>query len=206
MLLSLLLLMSKIFALILAYRYPILIPFSIFEGPITAVIAGFLVSTGLMNIYVVYSIIVLSDVVGDALFYSIGYYGLGFIMKRGSRFGITKEKMDRTNDYFKENHRKAIVLSKLVHGIGSTGLIAAGSLKIPYLRYFKTCLLVSIVQSMFFMVLGIFFGGTYVQISKYLNYFAAIVSVIALVVVIIVIYKRMDVKKFKEEKKIKDYE
>ena len=198
--------MNKILTLLLAYRYPILIPFAIFEGPIVTVIAGFLVSVGLMNLFAVYGIVVVSDILGDAALYFIGYRGWGFLMKYGFRFGVMKEKMERTNDYFKENHRKAIVLSKLVHGIGSTGLIAAGSLKIPYKRFFTTCLLISMVQSAFFLVIGIFFGGAYAQISKYLNYFAAIISVVALVVIITIFYKRMDVGKFKDKKKIKDYE
>jgi membrane protein DedA with SNARE-associated domain len=193
--------MGKIFALLLAYRYPILILFAIFEGPITTVIAGFLVSTGLMNPFVVYAIVVASDVAGDALFYFIGYRGGGFLMKHGPHFGVTKEKMDRTIDYFKENHRKAITLSKLIHGIGSSGLIAAGSLKIPYRRYFETCFLMSVIQSAFFLILGIFFGGAYMQISKYLNYFAALISVAALVVAMLIFYKRMDVKKNQREGK-----
>jgi membrane protein DedA with SNARE-associated domain len=197
--------MNKIFGLLLAYRYPILIPFSIFEGPITTVLAGFLVSAGIMNPLIVYAIVVASDIVGDAMFYYIGYHG-GGLMKYAPRFGVTKEKMDRTNDYFKENHRKAIVFSKLIQGIGFTGLITAGSLKIPYKRYFRTCVLMSIVQSAFFLVLGIFFGGAYMQISKDLNYFAAAVSVVALVVVLIILYKRVDVKKIRNRRKIKDYE
>lgn len=193
--------MSKILGLLLAYRYPILIPFAIFEGPITSVIAGLLISTGLMNPLIVYVIVVISDAIGDAMFYSIGYHG-GFLRKYGPRFGITKEKIDRAEDYFKENHQKSIILSKLIQGIGFTGLIAAGSLKIPYKRYFKTCFSMSLIQSAFYLILGIFFGGAYMQISKYLNYFAALASIAALVVIIIILYKRVSVKKFRGKKKI----
>jgi membrane protein DedA with SNARE-associated domain len=198
--------MNKIFALLLAYRYPILIPFSILEGPITTVIGGFFVSTGFMNPFVVYGIVVLSDIAGDALLYFIGYRGGGFLLRHGAHFGVTEAKMEGAKDYFKENHRKAIIFSKLFHGIGFTGLIAAGSLKVPYKRYFRTCVLVSIIQSACFLILGIFFGGAYVQISKYLNYFAALISVVALVIIIVVVYKYTDIKKIQHQKKIKDYE
>ncbi len=197
--------MNNVLALLLAYRYPILLPFAIFEGPITTVIAGFLVTTGVMNPLIVYAIVVFGDVVGDAFYYGVGYWGGGFLMRNGHRFGVTKEKIDKANDYFKENHRKALVLSKIVHGIGTTGLVAAGSLKIPYKRFFTTCFLVSMVQSAFFLILGIIFGGAYVQIAHYLKEFAVIISVAALAVVAIIFYKRTDVKKFKDKKEIKDF-
>lgn len=200
--------MNNIFGLIVAYKYLILFPLAFFEGPITAVIAGFLVSTGFMDLLVVYIVIVLADIGGDALFYFIGYSGNNIIYKHGHHFGMTKEKMERANSFFNENHRKAIVLSKLVHGIGATGLVAAGSLKIPYWKFFKTCIVVSLVQVAFFVAIGVFFGGAYVHISKYLNYFAAIISILAILFIIIFFYKRANIEKINKEKikKIKDYD
>ena len=158
-----------------------------------------------MNLLIVYVIVVISDAIGDAMFYSIGYHG-GFLRKYGPRFGITNEKIDRAEDYFKDNHQKSLILSKLIQGIGFTGLIAAGSLKIPYKQYFKTCFSMSLIQSAFYLILGIFFGGAYMQISKYLNYFAALISIAALIVVIIILYKRVDVNKIRGKKKKKDGE
>lgn len=189
--------MNKILALILAYRYPIILPFAILEGPIVTVIAGFLVSIGIMNPLAVYGIVVLGDAIGDTFYYALGYWGREFIMRHGRRFGVTKEKMDKANDYFKENHGKALVLSKLVHGIGTTGLVAAGSLKISYRRFFTTCFLITMVQSAFFLILGIFFGGAYMQIARYLKEFAVIISAVALAVVVIIFYKRTNIKKNK---------
>jgi membrane protein DedA with SNARE-associated domain len=200
--------MNNIFGLIIAYKYIILFPLAFFEGPIISIIAGFLVSAGFMNLLIVYFIIVFADIFGDAMFYSIGYSGKDIINKHGHYLGITKEKMEKANSFFNENHRKAIILSKLVHGIGATGLIAAGSLKIPYWKFFKTCIFISLIQVAFFLTIGIFFGGAYVHISKYLNYYAAIISILAIILVIFIFYKRANIDKFNKEKikKIKDYE
>ncbi len=196
--------LNEFFALLLAYRYPILLPFSVIEGPIATVVGGFLVSLGLMDPFIVYAVVVAGDIIGDAMLYFAGYWGGGYILKYGSRFGVTREKMDQAEDYFKGNHRKAVVLSKLFHGVGFTGLLAAGSLKIPYKHYFQTCTFITIIQSMFFLVIGIFFGGAYVSIAKYLNYFAAFLAITVLAIIITIFYKRTGVKKI--EKKIKDYE
>ena len=199
--------MNNIFTLIVAYKYFILFPLAFFEGPITAVIAGFLVSTGFMDFFMVYFVIILADIGGDAMFYFIGYSGNNILYKYGHYFGITKEKMETANIFFNENHRKAIVLSKLVHGIGITGLISAGSLKIPYWKFFKTCIVISFVQSALFITIGFFFGGSYLYISKYLNYFAVIISILVALFIIIFFYKKFGIKKNSKEenRKIKDY-
>jgi membrane protein DedA with SNARE-associated domain len=70
----------------------------------------------------------LGDIAGDAGVYFIGYYGKRFLRY----FKVTDEKLEKAKLYFRDNHVKAIMMSKLVHGIGFTGLIAAGALHVPY--------------------------------------------------------------------------
>src|ERR1035437_9192599 len=166
--------------LLLTYKYFILVPLAIIEGPIITVICGFLVTLGVFNPFVVYIVMVVGDIVGDGLIYYIGYSGKKF----SHFFKISEEKLEKSKIFFEENHKKAIVTSELVHGIGFTGLIAAGASRVPYMRYFRTCALISVVQSFVMLILGIFFGHAYVLIGKYLNYYAAGVSVVALVIIL----------------------
>lgn len=161
-------------------------PLSIIEGPIVAVICGFLVTLKVMNPLLAYVILVVGDVVGDGIIYYIGYSGKRFL----KYFKITEEKLEKAKTYFHENHKKAIAMSKLVHGIGFTGLIAAGASHVPYKRYFKTCTLISLVQSFVMILIGFLFGHAYVQIGKYLNYYAAVVSVLALVILLFVFIRK----------------
>ena len=172
--------------LLLTYKYIILIPLSIIEGPIVTVVAGFLVTLKIFNPRLVYVIMVIGDIAGDAGIYYIGYSGKRFL----KYFKITDEKMEKAKIYFHENHKKAIAMSKLAHGIGFTGLLAAGASHVPYKRYFKTCTFISIVQSFIMLMIGILFGHAYVQIGKYLNYYAALVSVIVLVVLLFVVIRK----------------
>lgn len=172
--------------LLLTYKYIILIPLSIIEGPIVTVVCGFLVTLKVFNPFLVYGIMVLGDILGDAGIYYIGYSGKRFL----KYFRVTEEKLEKAKIFFNENHKKAIVMSKLVHGIGFTGLVAAGATHIPYKRYFKTCALISIIQSFIMLLIGIFFGHAYVQIGKYLNYYAAGVSVAVLVVLLFIFIKK----------------
>jgi len=172
--------------LLLTYKYLILIPLSIIEGPIVAVVCGFLVTLNILNLLLVYVILVIGDVVGDGIIYYLGYSGKRFL----KYFKVTEEKLEKAKTYFHENHKKAIITSKLVHGIGFTGLLAAGASHVPYKRYFKTCTLISIVQSAVMLTIGILFGHAYVQIGKYLDYYAAGISVLVLVVILFIIIRK----------------
>jgi membrane-associated protein len=172
--------------LLLTYKYIILIPLAIIEGPIVTVVCGFLVTLKVFNPLAVYVVMVLGDIVGDAGIYYLGYSGKRFL----KYFRITEEKLEKAKTYFHENHKKAIAMSKLVHGIGFTGLVAAGASHVPYKRYFKSCALISAIQSLVMLLLGILFGHAYVQIGKYLNYYAALVSVIVLISLLIIIIRK----------------
>lgn len=175
--------------LLLTYKYIILIPLAIIEGPIVTVICGFLVTLGFFNPFVVYVVMVLGDIAGDGIIYYIGYSGKRFL----KYFKITEEKLEKAKQYFKENHKKAIIMSKLVHGIGFTGLVAAGATHVPYKRYLKTCTIISVVQSFIMLMIGILFGHAYAQVGKYLNYYAAGVSVLVLVILLFVFIRKYKV-------------
>ena len=81
-------------------------------------------------------------------------------------------------------------MSKLIHGIGFVGLVAAGASHVPYKRYFQTCALISCIQSLVMLLIGIFFGHAYTIIGKYLNYYAAFVSIIFLLGLLILFLKK----------------
>ena len=172
--------MEQIIPLLEHYKYLILIPLAIIEGPMIMVIAGFLVALGLLNAFWVYVIIVMGDVIGDSLAYGVGRWGGPTLQRLGVRMGATPDKVVRAREFFRTHHQKAIIMSKLIHGVGIAGLVTAGALKIPYGRYLRSCLMVSIPQAGILLVVGVLFGHAYIQIEKYLNGFAAIASVAVL--------------------------
>lgn len=183
--------MSSIFSLLLAYKYHLLIPLAIVEGPIVSVLGGFFVTLGIFNPFVVYLVVVAGDIIGDTLYYAIGRFGGNFLLARfGHLLRITPEKIADARKHFHKHHNKTIIFAKLIHGIGFTGLVAAGSLKIPYWRYLLICFLTTLFQAAIFLIVGILFGHAYVQINRYLDYFAASTFVIALAIVLILLFRR----------------
>lgn len=183
-----------IIPILLQYRYPILFPLAVIEGPILTVVGGFLSTTGVFNPLWVYLIMVAGDVVGDFIYYLLGRFGGGALPRIGRFFGITEERVEKAKNYFGIHHKKAIVLSKLVHGIGTAGLFVAGHIKVPYGRFFIICLLTSLVQSALFLAVGILFGHAYLQISRYLDIFGATTIVIGITIVTLIVLKNRKVK------------
>lgn len=182
--------MTTTVLLLTTYGYAFLFPLSIFEGPILTVIGGFLSTMGIMNAFAVYLVVVAGDVVGDLIFYIVGRTGGVWFHQVSSFFRITPEKIEQATRFFNTHSKKALVFSKVFHGVGVAGLLAAGMLKVRYKQYLLVCGAVSIVQSAILLLLGVFFGHLYVQISRYLDFFAASMSVLAVaLIVVFILYK-----------------
>src|SRR4029077_10526327 len=97
---------------------------------------------GIFNFFVIYVIMAVGDIIGDAFIYYLGYAGKKYL----KYFKISNDELEQAKAYFKDNHRKAMITSKLVHGIGMAGIVAAGALHVPYKKFFKTCATISFIQ------------------------------------------------------------
>lgn len=178
--------MENILYLLTQYKYLILFPLAIVEGPILAVIAGFLCTIGFLNPFIVYPIIVFGDIIGDSLCYMFGRWGVPvFLKKIIKEFGLKPENINQVRAYFDTNPNKTISLSKVTLGIGFAGIYIAGNARVPYQRFIRICLITSALQYVFYLSLGLLFGHAYKQISQYMDLFASIAIVTALAVIIV---------------------
>jgi membrane protein DedA with SNARE-associated domain len=176
---------------ILIYKYLIIIPFAIIEGPFLTVICGFLVAGKILNPWIVFPILVIGDIIGDSTIYYAGRTGKGILRF----FKVKEDDLEKAKKYFAENHKKALITSKLVHGLGFTGLLAAGAVRVPYRKYFITCAIITTIQTAVLMMLGIVFASTYMQVGKYLNDYAAVVSIAFVILIGWLIFKYNHKKK-----------
>ncbi|MEI6581040.1 MAG: VTT domain-containing protein [bacterium] len=194
--------MATILALLIKYKYLILLPVVVIEGPFATIISGFLISSGIFNFFIAYPIIILGDLISDSIFYFIGRFGSKSVAKWILRLGVTEEKLENAKIYFTKNSNKAIVTSKFVHGVGISGLMAAGILKIPYLKYIKICLATDILQFGALLAIGFFFGHAYNQIATYLDNYTKTISGIAILSIGLIIF--YIIKRNRKLKKLKN--
>jgi membrane protein DedA with SNARE-associated domain len=173
--------LENIIDLLAQYKYLILLPMAIVEGPILAIIAGLLCSQGLLNAGYAYVIIVLGDIAGDTIVYLLGRWGESPVLRKLSRFlGFSEIKMAKARIFFENNPNKTISLSKLILGVGVAGIFMAGHAKIPYKKFMGICFTTSALQYIVYLSIGFLFGEAYKQINNYLNYFATLSILAAL--------------------------
>ena len=93
--------LSQILGWLIQYKYIVLFPIMVFEGPIITILAGFLSSLGYLNIFIAYGIVVMGDIVGDSLYYAAGRWSKQFIFTRWGRYiGVTTERMTLLRRFF----------------------------------------------------------------------------------------------------------
>lgn len=170
-------------SLLIGYRYFILVPIAILEGPIITIITGFLTSLGYFNFFIAYVVIVASDLIGDIAYYLLGYYGGKKFIRRYSTFlRITPERIEQLEKHFEKHTPRTLFIGKLLHGFGAVVLLAAGVAKVPFKHYVWYSLMPTLPKSLILLLIGFYFGKAYVRIDGYLSY----ISLGTLIVLVLV--------------------
>jgi membrane protein DedA with SNARE-associated domain len=182
--------LAEITALILAYRYWAILPFALFEAPLMSIVIGFFAATGFLNLFLAFGIVVAGDFIGDTALYIFGRWGRPIFAKIGLRLNFPPEHVQKVLAYFGSRDRRAIVISKLVHGVGFTGLVVAGSVRVPYRRFAATCICVTVLQSAALTGIGMLSGKAYGSFAHYLDYFNGAAAVL-LLLTIFVLYRSL---------------
>lgn len=190
---SLILTLAHLIPLLAAGTYLVLFPLSVIEGPIVTIVAGFLASLGLVNIFLVYLVVISGDLTGDGLCYAVGRWGLKrFAGRWGKYIGVTPARLLRMDDHFEKHSGKTLLLGKLTFGLGSLALVGAGAAKMKPGRFVLYNALGTLPKSLALLAVGYYFGKAYAQAGSVLNYLAiGMVSFAVLAVAAYVISRRL---------------
>lgn len=169
---------------ILQYRYWILIPLSLIEGPIVAFVAGTLASFGYFNIYFLAALFFVRDVGLDGVYYAIGHFGgrTTFAERMLAKIGITDDHLEKVRVLWERRPFTTMFFGKLSYGIASAFIVVAGMVKMPLKTFFKYGIVVAILEYGLLLFAGYFLGeslgGKIVRVienAQYVIAFAAIV-------------------------------
>jgi membrane protein DedA with SNARE-associated domain len=180
--------LQQIILLLTTYKYLFLFPVAVVEGPIITVIAGFLSSLGILNIFIAYALVVICDLIGDIMHYAFGYYGGQRFVKRWGRFlGITLERVEQLEKHFEKHTGKTLIIGKLAQVLGAVVLVAAGIARVPFRKFIWYNFIATLPKSLVLLLIGYYSGESYVKISSYLDY-TAIGTVVAAVIFIVIYF------------------
>lgn len=186
------------------YRYWIILPFAIFEGPVVAFVAGALVSLGYLNIFITYAILLFGDVVPDIAYYLFGRYGnrAAMISRFAGKMGISEDHFDAVRHLWTVHPNKTMLFTKFAYGLSTPFLISAGIVGMSLRRFLCSSLPISIVQAAVLMMIGYYFGHSFKFVSDTLYTVQLAVGGIGLVAITYYFFtKYMRSRLLKEEKK-----
>lgn len=149
--------------LIVEYRYLIMIPLALIEGPIVAFIAGGLAAVGYFNIFGLALFFFARDMGMDAMYYAVGYFGgrTGFAHRMLMKIKVTDEHLEGVRRLWEHHPMSTMFIGKLSYGIGSTFVAVAGMVKMRVTTFFKYGAVVAITQYWSLLAIGYFFGDTF---------------------------------------------
>lgn len=167
-------------ALMQAHGLWLLFPLSVAEGPVVSVLAGWLVRLGMLPLAGAYLVLVLGDLLGDALHYALGRFGAGRLPARWRRrLAIDAATNDDLIRHFDRSGARTLVIAKLTHSLGFAALIGAGAARMPFGPFLWFNLLATLPKSAAFLALGYGLGhlagqaGTWMWWLTVAGFFAA---------------------------------
>ena len=108
--------LTQILDWLINYKYLILFPVTIFEGPIITVIAGFLSSLNTLDLLIAFGVVVLGDLTGDTLYYCIGYWGReSFVARWGKYVGLNIDRVRFMERQFEKRGKTLLLWGKISH-------------------------------------------------------------------------------------------
>lgn len=193
--------LSDVVSILETYRYWIIFPVVIIEGPIITIISGFLVYLGVLNPYFTYALLIVGDLIGDTLYYLIGKYWRksSWIKKIGKFVGYNEKSEKFLEDHFKKHYFKTLLVAKFSHGIGGTIQASAGIAGVNYFKFLWINFIGVIPKTFVLFVLGFYLGGSYLKINSFLNSLAVVFVSILVFVVLYFASKKLVKTHFKKE-------
>ncbi len=156
-------------AYVIAGGYVVMFVGMVLEGPMITAAAAFGASLGYFDIFVVFLLAILGDIVGDVAYYAVGYISrVAFVEKYGHRFGMSKERMKKLERLLRTHPGKTLLVIKTT-GIATPGLMMVGAVRMPIKKFTSVCLSIILPKVLLFVLLGYYFGQAYTSVAKYVQ-------------------------------------
>jgi membrane protein DedA with SNARE-associated domain len=178
-----------ILTLLLKYKYLVLFPILVAEGPIITILAGAL-ATPAANVFApipLFFFVIFADLCGDTFYYVIGRFAGKKVLDRISSKKHTNYR-EKIAAYFKKYGGRTLVIGKVSHGLGWPVMVFAGSVKMNYPRFMTFNFFTSLVKTIILLSIGYFYSEHYKVIISYIGSVSTAVTTIALLAAVTYLY------------------
>lgn len=184
------------------WGYPIMFLLMVIEGSITTLAAAFLASLGFFNIFIVFILGVIADLIADIFLYYLGFFGgkKTFQKLNGSpRPSQALPEIIKNN--FHKNGARLIFFTKITIGLSMVTFTLAGASRWNFKKFVLYAFLGGIIWTGGITLLGYYFGMLAEKIESYIKFGGWFVFLIAVLIVLFFLFYQK--KKFLKTKKMK---
>jgi membrane protein DedA with SNARE-associated domain/membrane-associated phospholipid phosphatase len=157
-------------------------------GESVVLLGGAVAGQGAISIYLLIAITWFCCWAGDTVSFFIGRrLGRGFLMRHGSRVGITRERFERVEGYFKRHGGKTILIGRFIGLVRALAPFTAGSSGMRYRAFVPYSILGTGLWATAFCLVGYFASRSLDKAAKLIGrgtfLFACTVAVVAAIVI-----------------------
>ncbi len=160
--------LAFLMSILLTYRYWVLFPLAIVEGPTLAFVCGLLISLGYLDPVITVCILVVGDIIPDTVFYLSGRYGSErpIVKRLAAKIGVTEAHFSDARRLWNTHPGKTMLMSKFAYGISSAFLFMAGLMKMPALKFYGYSVSISCAHYIVLMTAGYYYGASVVSAGE----------------------------------------
>jgi membrane protein DedA with SNARE-associated domain/membrane-associated phospholipid phosphatase len=149
----------------------------VMPGESLVLVGGFFAEQGLLDPGVLIFVVSIAAILGDSVGYELGrHLGQGWLLKKGARFGLRQEHLDRVDDFFVRHGGKAVFGSHFLHLLRALMPFVAGSRRMRYLKFVVFNAMGCIVWATVYVVLGYLAGASWHVAAKWIGRASEIVG------------------------------
>lgn len=179
---------QEVLDFLVLYRYAIIFPLAIAEGPLTTVLGGVLVSLGCLDFAPVLAIVIAGDIIADIVYYFLGRSGRDIIHKI-KFIKIPEERIKHLEDHYINHPWKTMIVGKLSYGLGAIFLVASGAARMPFRKFMELIASLTIIKSSLLLLAGYYFGKASIYLTGYLRYYS--LAIVSVLIIGYIVFKKM---------------
>lgn len=182
--------LEALVALIVKHGLLILAPIAVIEGPIVTVIAAWLASQNILDLWSVIVIVMLANVVGDLGRYAIGRWGINRMPESWlDRMGLNRLRLRVIARHFRRHGVRTLLMGKATQVVIGPVLVAAGVARMPVWKFVWVTFIGTVPTSLIYVAVGYIFGSAYQQIDNWIGR-ATLVGIVVVGLAALVYWQR----------------
>ncbi|MCX6048616.1 MAG: DedA family protein, partial [Chloroflexi bacterium] len=154
------------------------------EGPITTLIGAAAAAAGYLDIWYVLLAAATGNVLGDTLWYTVGYISkIQTIYRYGNWLGLRNHHVERIELEMQSHAAKLIILSKISYGLIVPTLVAAGLARVPWRKWFPAVLAAEMIWTITLVAIGFHAAGAISRVGHSLQIIGIAVFVLVMITI-----------------------